>query len=240
MQPRSKAQDLVKWLAMLSMVIDHLRFIFPHIEALIIIGRLAFPLFCLAMAANMQRLPGSMPLTCHFPYLLRLSIFAVLSELPYRLLRPDADTLNIMPTLLLGLLICIGLHHQSRAGLLWVASFLAIALLLNQWLMYGALGALLPAACLASLLYGRGFILLAMLLSLLCNLSFNTASGLLIPHPGSPEGLLLISAFLAPALGILLLQQKISFSVWPVSRWGYWFYPLHLLLIYLIKVLFFT
>lgn len=241
MQQRAKAQDLVKWIAMLSMVIDHLRFIFPSIDALIIIGRFAFPLFCLAMAANIQRLPVSTPVFYHFPYLVRLSVFAVISELPYRLLRPDADTLNILPTLLLGLLICLSLHHQSRAGVLSAISFSCIAILLNPWLMYGALGVLLPAVCLASLIYGRSFVLLAMLLSALCNMSLPTLDMLLrLPatHFALHDGLLLVSAALAPALGILLLQQKISFSVFPVTTWGYWFYPIHLLILYFIKLIF--
>lgn len=240
MQQRAKAQDLVKWIAMLSMVIDHLRFIFPSIDALIIIGRFAFPLFCLAMAANIQRLPVSTPVTYHSPYLVRLSVFAVISELPYRLLRPEADTLNILPTLLLGLLVCIGLQQQSRLGLLWSASFSAIALVLNPWLMYGALGVLLPAACLAGLSYGRGFVLLAMLLSMLGNLSsthFNIGfNSLSLPHFSLHEGLLLLTAFIAPATGIWLLQQKISFAVFPVTTWGYWFYPVHLLLLYLLNI----
>ena len=241
MQQRAKAQDLVKWIAMLSMVIDHLRFIFPSIDALIIIGRFAFPLFCLAMAANVQRLPVSTPVTYHFPYLVRLSVFTVISELPYRLLRPDADTLNILPTLLLGLLICLSLQHQSRAGLLSAISFSCIAILLNSWLMYGALGALLPAACLASLMYARSFVLLAMLLSALCNASLPTLNMLLTlsaTHFTLHDGLLLVCAALAPALGILLLQQKISFSVFPVTTWGYWFYPIHLLILYFIKLIF--
>ncbi len=241
MQQRAKAQDLVKWIAMFSMVIDHLRFIFPSIDALIIIGRFAFPLFCLAMAANIQRLPVSTPVFYHFPYLVRLSVFAVISELPYRLLRPDADTLNILPTLLLGLLICLSLHHQSRAGVLSAISFSCIAILLNPWLMYGALGVLLPAVCLASLVYGRSFVLLAMLLSALCNMSLPTLDMLLrlsAAHFNPQDGLLLISAALAPILGIIVLQQKISFSVFPVTTWGYWFYPIHLLTLYFIKLIF--
>lgn len=241
MQQRAKAQDLVKWIAMLSMVIDHLRFIFPSMDALIIIGRFAFPLFCLAMAANIQRLPVSTPVFYHFPYLLRLSVFAVISELPYRLLRPDADTLNILPTLLLGLLICLSLHYQSRAGVLSAISFSCIAILLNPWLMYGALGALLPAVCLAGLIYGRSFVLLAMLLSTSCNMSLPTLDMLLRlsdAHFNLQDGLLLVSAAIAPALGTLLLQQKISFNIFPVTTWGYWFYPVHLLTLYFIKLIF--
>ncbi len=47
--------DLVKWTAMLAMVADHLRFLWPDADGLFVIGRLAFPLFCLAIAVNVGR-----------------------------------------------------------------------------------------------------------------------------------------------------------------------------------------
>ena len=52
---RSAGLDLVKWTAMLTMVADHLRFIWPEAEGLFVLGRLAFPLFCLAIAVNVGR-----------------------------------------------------------------------------------------------------------------------------------------------------------------------------------------
>lgn len=62
---RERGLDLVKWLALLSMAIDHLRFLLPGHELLrwsFVPGRLAFPLFCLALAANLARArPGSSP-----------------------------------------------------------------------------------------------------------------------------------------------------------------------------------
>ena len=52
---RSSSLDLIKWLAMLTMVIDHLRLVWPEISNLFIPGRLSFPLFCVAIAANVAR-----------------------------------------------------------------------------------------------------------------------------------------------------------------------------------------
>ena len=53
MSPRARDAnlDLLKWLAMLSMLLDHLRYVWPQSEWLFIVGRLAFPLFCLGIAA---------------------------------------------------------------------------------------------------------------------------------------------------------------------------------------------
>ena len=53
---RSTSLDLVKWLAMLTMVIDHLRYLWPEATTwLFVVGRFAFPLFCLGIAANVHR-----------------------------------------------------------------------------------------------------------------------------------------------------------------------------------------
>ncbi|WP_262405570.1 conjugal transfer protein TraX [Pseudomonas fluorescens] len=39
---RNAGQDLIKWLAMFTMVIDHLRLVWPEMGDLFIVGRLAF------------------------------------------------------------------------------------------------------------------------------------------------------------------------------------------------------
>ncbi|CAE6952344.1 conserved protein of unknown function [Pseudomonas marincola] len=55
-QGRDANLDLIKWLAMLTMLLDHLRYLWPQAaDWLFIIGRLAFPLFCLGIAANVAR-----------------------------------------------------------------------------------------------------------------------------------------------------------------------------------------
>ncbi|WP_258273311.1 conjugal transfer protein TraX, partial [Escherichia coli] len=75
-----------------------------------------------------------------------LLVFSLLSELPYRLLSPESATLNVMPTLLLGLMVAWGVHHGERTSLLLAAATVLIATLLHLQLMYGVLGVLLPAA----------------------------------------------------------------------------------------------
>jgi hypothetical protein len=57
--PRNRALDLLKWLAMLCMVLDHLRYVGWSLDVLYIPGRLAFPWFCLAIAANLTRRPDA-------------------------------------------------------------------------------------------------------------------------------------------------------------------------------------
>lgn len=144
---REPGLDLVKWLAMLSMLLDHLRYLWPDTYGLFVIGRLAFPLFCLGIAANVTRTqPGELASDGNARYLGWLTAFSVLSEVPYRLLSPDSATFNVMPTLLLGLLVAWGVHHGNRSSVQLAAAALICSVLMHQHLMYGAIGVLLPAA----------------------------------------------------------------------------------------------
>ena len=144
---RDGAQDLLKWLALLSMVLDHLRYVGLSLDGLYVPGRLAFPWFCLAIAANVHRLANT-PVTGQWRYLGWLLLFSVISEVPYRLFIEDADTLNVLPTLALGLLVARGWQQKALfdRGLALIA--LVIAALLSAQLMFGFFGVLLPLAML--------------------------------------------------------------------------------------------
>ncbi len=132
---RDAGLGLVKWLAMLSMLIDHLRYLWPDAYGLFVIGRLAFPLFCLGIAANVARTrSGELFSECNARYLGWLLAFSLLSELPYRLLSPESATLNVMPILSLGLLLAWGIHHADRNSLFLAATALVVALLLHRQL----------------------------------------------------------------------------------------------------------
>ena len=56
---RDHALDWIKWLALVAMVLDHM-WQDPG-YGLRVAGRLAFPLFCLAIAANVARQPAGYP-----------------------------------------------------------------------------------------------------------------------------------------------------------------------------------
>ncbi|ERO63187.1 hypothetical protein P308_30380 [Pseudomonas piscis] len=94
---RDGALDALKWLALLSMVLDHLRYVGLELDWLYVPGRLAFPWFCLAMAANLWRV-GAARRPGQWSYLGWLLAFSGLSEIPYRLFVPEPDTLNVLPT----------------------------------------------------------------------------------------------------------------------------------------------
>lgn len=145
MTQRDGALDLLKWLALLSMVLDHLRYVGYSVDILYVPGRLAFPWFCLAMAANLSR-AQAVTTDGQWRYLGWLSLFSALSEIPYRMYIPDHNTLNVLPTLVLGLLVARGWQHRMPQPRLLAAGALLLAALFPERLMFGFFGVLLPLA----------------------------------------------------------------------------------------------
>jgi hypothetical protein len=221
---RDGALDLLKWLALLSMVLDHLRYVGLSLDGLYVPGRLAFPWFCLAIAANLHRV-RSAPVTGQWRYLGWLLLFSVISEVPYRLFIEDADTLNVLPTLALGLLVARGWRQKALfdRGLALIA--LMIAAVFSAQLMFGFFGVLLP---LAMLLVFRRPWYFSVLPGVVC-VAANQWQVLL--NSGTLVALLGLGACLiAPLLGLCVLQLK-QVSPAPMRRWAYALYPLHFLLL---------
>ncbi|CAK9889433.1 TraX family protein [Pseudomonas putida] len=226
---RDTGLDLLKWLAILTMVADHLRFLWPEQVWLFIVGRLAFPWFCLAIAANVTRsAPGQAFSQANGRYLMWLVLFSLLSEAPYRWLNVDSPTLSVMPTLTLGLLIAWGVHHRSHTAALVALGALIASTGAAEVLMYGMPGVLLPAAFVLALRL-RG---LAWLLPGVTAAAANLTDHWLQRHTVHPLALMALGmAFCAAPLGLAMLRHAWPQRIWRVGRWGYWFYPLHLALI---------
>lgn len=225
---RSAGLDLVKWVAILTMVADHLRYLWPTADALFLVGRLAFPLFCLAIAVNVGRSrAGALRTTGNARYLGWMLVFTVLSEAPYRWLDTGSQTFSVMPTLTLGVLVAWGVHHPLWLARLGGLAAALLAALHSAQFMYGLPGVLLPAALLLARNQGGGCWLLPCLLALAGNLT----NSWLWQHPLAPFTLLVLGcAGLAILFGTWLLRQD-RWAIPPVGRWGYAFYPLHLLAI---------
>ena len=231
---RERGLDLVKWLALACMVVDHLRFLLPGQALLgwaLVPGRLAFPLFCLALAANLARRPAAGFAASERRQLGLLIGFALLSEPAHDLLRGHTDKLNILVTLALGWGIAWGCHARRRGPLLLAALLAAAAAGLHARLNYGLPGALLAALCLLALRRGGLCTLLASLDVLLGNLGPRLLAALPAPQP---RDLLIVAACLgAVPLGLWLLRLPLpaQLRVPAVGRWAYFFYPLHMLAI---------
>jgi hypothetical protein len=227
---RDKALDLLKWLAMLAMVLDHLRYVGWSIDMLYVPGRLAFPWFCLAIAANLGRRSALFPdPTVQWRYLGWMLLFAALAELPYRLYMDDAHTLNVLPTLVLGLLIAQGWRHRLPLTRAMAGFALLVAVLFQKYLMFSLAGVLLPLAFLLVLHRPLWFAVLPAVLCVAANAWPQMFAGAAWGDPISIGSL--IACLLAPVLGLALLRRRLSFPVKPMRRWAYAIYPAHFLLL---------
>ena len=198
---RDGALDLLKWLALLSMLLDHLRYVGISADWLYVPGRLAFPWFCLAMAVNLAR-GGARKTGWRYPGWLLL--FSAVSEIPYRLYIPEPDTLSVMPTL-------------------------ALAVLFAERLMFGLFGALLPLALLLVMRRPWYFSLLPGLVCLAANQWRVLLESAQFGNSVAIFGL--GACLIAPGLGMFLLRHAGSLSPPPMRRWAYALYPAHFLLL---------
>lgn len=232
MSQRDGALDLLKWLALLSMLLDHLRYVGYSVDILYVPGRLAFPWFCLAMAANLAR-PRAVTADGQWRYLLWLLLFSAISEIPYRMFIPDPDTLNVMPTLALGLLVARGWQQSLLHSRLLAGAALIVAALFSEHLMFGLFGVLLPLATLLVIRRPWYFSLLPGVVCLAANqweVLYHSA------RFGNAAAILgLVTCLIAPLVGMFLLRHARGVSPPPMRRWAYALYPVHFLLLLLVR-----
>lgn len=97
---------VLKIIAMVTMIIDHITYCFVPYDTIWYtigrtVGRIAFPLFCFMVVEGFYRTK------CLWKYMLRLGIFALLSEVPFDMafksMYFDLSYQNVLLTLLLGL-----------------------------------------------------------------------------------------------------------------------------------------
>ena len=229
---RDGALDLLKWLALLSMLLDHLRYVGISADWLYVPGRLAFPWFCLAMAANLAR-DGARK--TEWRYLGWLLLFSLFSEIPYRLYVPDPDTLNVMPTLALGLLVARGWQDRALVSRLLAAGALLLAALFPERLMFGLSGVLLPLAMLLVFRKPWYFSVLPGLVCLAANqwqVLFESAQF------GNRVAVLgIATCLIAPLSGMFLLRHATFLRAPPLRRWAYALYPAHFLVLLALRQL---
>ena len=228
MTQRDGALDLLKWLALLSMVLDHLRYVGYSVDILFAPGRLAFPWFCLAMAANLAR-AGSATAGTQWRYLSWLLLFSAISEIPYRLFMPDPDTLNVMPTLVLGLLVARGWQQPALESRLLALGALVLAALFPERLMFGFFGVLLPWAMLLVIRRPWYFSLLPGVVCLAGNQWQVLYAAAQFGNVAAIGGI--ATCLIAPWLGMALLRHAKHLNPAPMRRWAYALYPMHFLLL---------
>lgn len=110
----------IKILALATMIADHIGlFFFPDVLWLRMVGRLSFPLFAWLIANGAHHTHDMKA------YSLRLLLFAIIAQIPFiaanQLLVPTFFELNVLFTLLFGL-VAIIIIKQSKNPAVWVFS----------------------------------------------------------------------------------------------------------------------
>lgn len=230
MSRRDTALDLLKWLALLAMLLDHLRYIGYSADWLYVPGRLAFPWFCLAMAANLARTgPSAEP----WRYLGWLLLFGAVSEIPYRLFIPTPSTLNVLPTLTLGLLVAHGWQNPALAARCLAVGALLLAALCSSRLMFGFFGVLLPLAMLLVFKRPGYYAWLPGLVCLAANQWRVLYGAAWLGDAVAIWGL--AACLFAPWLGLLLLRRARRIQAPAMRRWAYGLYPAHFLILLAVR-----
>jgi len=127
---------MIKILAFLTMLIDHIGIIFfPDFPIFCIIGRLSFPLFAYGISVGYKYTHN------YFRYAVRLLFLAIISQIPYYYLF-ELRNLNVCFTLLAGLVLIKIYDVIKVAWLRWTAilGVLFLTEILNcSYGLYGAL-----------------------------------------------------------------------------------------------------
>lgn len=227
----------LKWLAVFSMLLDHTAKIIAFQPSLtlsvpyaaepnklleisqrlfplfIMVGRLAFPLFCFLLVE------GFMHTSNVKKYALRLFLFALISEIPYDLAFShrffDFESQNVFFTLSIGLIVIIGLErlrNYTKIKYFYALLLVGIGIFLAEWLQTdygGQIGILL----IVTLYLFRDSTLLKCILGGLI-LSQNSWFGLLAFIP-------------------IYFYNGQRGKQW--KYFFYWFYPIHLLVLFAIQ-----
>lgn len=204
----------LKCIAIITMTIDHIgAILFPQVLWLRYVGRIAFPIFCFLLVEgyfhtrNIEK------------YLLRLGVFACISEIPYDMAFRgnvlDMEYQNVFFTLFLGVGMMYYLERYRETGKKLLCVLLTMWLANTLSVDYGYKGILL----IAIYYFLRGQKKEKMLLAACWNLLWGK-----------------IQSF--GALATLLLMNYHGEKGRSMKYFFYAFYPIHLLILYGISVIF--
>lgn len=222
----------LKLIACLFMLIDHMGFIlFPKMIILRLIGRLAFPLFAWFISE------GYIHTRSFKKYILRLSVFAIILESPFILFSSyfqstGKDTLNIFFTLSLGLLSIYAYdRYQNRFCKLFFPIMIALfaQFIKADYGFYGIITILLFYIFNADFFKTALYQILFNLIYASALLSYNYA------HHITFDTFIVIQVF--STFSLLFIKAYNEKQGKKMKYFFYFFYPAHIILLYLISQL---
>ena len=218
MKKLSLSSSTLKLIALGTMFIDHLGLLFfPGDPLWRVVGRVSFPLFAFLVAEGFRRTSNVNR------YFFRLCLFAVISQIPYALVRNAAGSppeLNIFFTLAVGLL--------------------ALMILSKLPVRYGVPCAILLCVAVELLSFDYGaYGVLTILASAVFNKHHRSGIALLSSIPLADTVVKFLSGVLSIQIYAVLSVPLVALyngehGVNLPRRLLYWFYPAHLLLLWLI------
>lgn len=217
---------VLKIIAIISMSIDHIGYlIFGKLSYFNYIGRLAFPIFAFQISEgylhtkNLKR------------YFFRLFLFALISQIPFMLFSSiisDKISLNIFFTLLLGLT-CIFIYDKSKYKTLGILLSIIIGILAQiihcDYGFYGIAIILIFHIFKNNFIYSSIFFIIATVIKYLIPI---------IKYGFYPAYLYLFICTITSAIFLAAYNNKKGRNT---KYLLYLFYPIHLLLIYVIYLL---
>lgn len=230
-QPKLKTNldtDFLKLIAIISMLIDHVGGnLFPQYPAFRWIGRLAFPIFAYCLTVGLLYTRDIKK------YILRLSVFALISQPFYIFATHPWDwqaewiNLNIFFTLVVSLVAMWGLHTQK--WWLFVAMFLLASLVNFDYSSQGIILMLIFYFCRNKPAMGAGLYVLTWLPALWSGYLEDPLSVVIVGHAinWTVFGLLSVFPIFIPT------HTGVKIPKW----FFYGFYPAHLAVIGVIRVI---
>lgn len=219
---------VLKLIAIFSMTLDHVGYIiFGKLSFFNYIGRLAFPIFAFQISE------GYLHTKSKKNYLFRLLFFAIASQVPFSLFYStfaSGFVLNIFVTLLIGLIAIIGYEQTTNKsiGLLLVVCLASTANLIKA--DYGAFGVL---AIFVFHVFKKNKLYMNLSYLALCVLKYIPS---LLQSGFAYQYILLMIGTALPLVLIHFYNGKKGLSTKYIL---YGYYPVHLMVLYVIKQIFF-
>lgn len=212
---------IIKFIACFTMLLDHVKYAIPQTNCFITeyFGRISYPLFAFLVVE------GYVHTSNLGKYYKRLIIFAIISQIPFMLFRTlvgEWKMLNIMFTLLLGLLSITAYDKIKKEYISFPICIILILLgnILN--VDYGWFGV---SIILILYIFRNDKILKSIVYTLLV-FAYFYFSGIRIANMNI---LILFVSCLLPIIPIVLYNGKQGRKV---KYFFYWFYPIHMLILY--------
>lgn len=192
------------------MLISHINMIFSlEIETFQFIGCIAFPIIAFKIAEGYQYTSNANK------YMYRLWIFAIISQIPYSFAF-DTFQLNVLFTLAISLFF---MDRFAKKEYYWIPTLLFLLYFIDtQFSLYGIL---LPIA----FYFARNNKILAIVFTGI----------LIVVNAYWTESLILLFGLIG--VGIVLFLPKDKLPTIKLSKYYfYWFYPIHLIILFIIKM----